>query len=95
MITTGSLASFPSHSYNCVCVHACVYVCVCVMRMPEFYTLSSFQAYNTITLTVVTMPSPELCCLVTGSLYSYSAIFDDLHAWFRSMLSDEEEEEDN
>lgn len=64
------------------------------MRMPKIYTLSSFQAHNTVSLTVVTMPSPQLCYLITGSLYPYSAIFNDLHAWFVSMLPNEEEEGD-
>ena len=42
------------------------------MRTFKIYFLRNFQIYNTILLTVVTMPyitSPRLICLITGSLY--------------------------
>lgn len=54
-------------------------------------TLSSFQIYNTVLLTLVTMlyvTSPDLIYLITVSLHPYSTISNDRHDWFMSLPSD-------
>ena len=60
------------HTYN-----VCVCVCVCVRERErektfKIHSLSNFQIYNTVLLTVVTMlyiTSPGLIHLITGCLY--------------------------
>ena len=56
----------------------CVCVCVCVcVRTFKIYSLSNFQVYNTLLLTIVTMlyiRSSELIHLITRSLYPLTNI---------------------
>ena len=64
MITTIVLAntSIPSHSYHFFCV----------VRTLKIYSLSNFQVYDAVLLTIITMVyirSPEIVHLITGSLY--------------------------
>ena len=81
MIITINLVNIPIISYyyfcGCVWVGVCVcgWVCVCVVRTFEMYSVSKFQEYNTVLLTIVIIPyirSPELSYLVTRSLYVFS-----------------------
>ena len=70
MITTISLTSINSHSYNFF-----------LAKSPfKIYSLSNFQIYNTVLLTIATMlyiTSLELIYLKARSLY----LFDYLHSF--------------
>ena len=57
-----------SHSYH---------LFVCVVRTLKIYSLSKFQVYNTVLLTIVTIPYIrflELIHLIAGNLYSLTNI---------------------
>ena len=69
MVTTIVLAntSITLHNYHLFSV----------MRTFKIYSLSNFQVYNTVLLTIITMlfiRSPELIHLITGSLYPLTNI---------------------
>ena len=63
--------SITSLSYLCVCV------CVCVVRAFKIYSLSKFQVYDTVLLTMVTVlyiRSPELIHFIIKNLYPLTNI---------------------
>ena len=63
------------HSLANTCIITHNYHFFFVVRTFEIHSLSNFQVYNTLLLTVVTMlylRSPELIPLITGSLYIWS-----------------------
>lgn len=41
------------------------------------------------------MTSPGLICLITGSLYPYSTIFNDLYNQFLNTFSDDDDDDDD
>lgn len=70
MLTAGQSAH-PHLTQLCWCVCACLCVCLCVCVCVHGFATSTFrkfQVYITVLLTLVTISSLELLCLITESL---------------------------